>query len=45
MVLALSLLSSVLFPPYEKVGKEIPAKVPGAGIFREEYSNKREENT
>lgn len=34
-----------LFPPYEKDGREIPAKVPDTGILREEYSNKREENT
>lgn len=47
MALVLSLLSwalCLLFPPYENAGREIPAKIPGTGILREEYSNKREEH-
>lgn len=35
MVLVLSLLSSVLaFIAWEKVGREIPAQVPGTGILK-----------
>lgn len=38
-------LWAYFLPPYERAGRAIPAKVPGAGISREEYSNEREENT
>lgn len=35
----------LLFAPYVKAGREIPAKVPGTGISRDESSNEKEEGT
>lgn len=35
----------LLFAPYVKAGREIPAKVPGTGISRDESSNEKEECT
>lgn len=46
MVLVLSLLSSVLtFSSVWESWEKNSAEVPGTGLLREEYSNKREENT